>query len=247
VIQAAALRAGLHLSQGDLAAAQAWIANSGLSPDDSEASHPGQREVGYLSLARVLDAQGRQTEALSLLDRLMRSAQTEERYGSAIAILVLQSLVYRKWGGTAGALERLEHALALAEPEGYVRVFLDERHPMRALLADLQSMIKQRIGAAFDSRSLRLMAYADKLLAAFSPPTPFPTQASGTGIEPLSERELEILRLISKGLTNQEIAAMLVVAVSTVKSHINNLYGKLGTNRRTQAIAIARDLGLLSE
>jgi LuxR family maltose regulon positive regulatory protein len=247
VIQAAALRAGLHLSQGDLAAAQAWIANSGLSPDDSEASHPGQREVGYLSLARVLNAQGRQTEALSLLDRLMESAQAEERFGSAIAIFVLQSLVYQTQSDRASALERLEHALALAEPEGYVRVFLDEGDPMRALLADIQSMIKQRIGAAFDSHSLRLKAYADKLLATFPPSAPLPTQASETGIEPLSERELEILRFISMGLTNKEIAVQLVVAVSTVKSHINNLYGKLGTNRRTQAVAIARNQGLLNE
>jgi hypothetical protein len=95
VTQAAALRARLQLSLGDLGAAEVWAVNSGLSPDDTQASHPGLREVEYLSLARVLDAQGRLAEALSLLDRLMQSAQAEKRDGSAIAILVTQALVNR--------------------------------------------------------------------------------------------------------------------------------------------------------
>lgn len=103
------------------------------------------------------------------------------------------------------------------------------------------------MSTALDNSSLRMLAYTEKLLAAFSQPTPIETQGTGTVIEALSERELEILRLISMGLTNQEIAYTLVIAVSTVKSHINSLYAKLGTKRRTQAMAIARELGLLSD
>jgi LuxR family maltose regulon positive regulatory protein len=91
------------------------------------------------------------------------------------------------------------------------------------------------------------VAYIDKLLAVFPQPNPAPKSSDGALPEPLSDRELDILRLIASGRSNQEIADILVIAVSTVKSHINNLYGKLGTNRRTEAIAIAREMGLLSE
>ena len=98
-----------------------------------------------------------------------------------------------------------------------------------------------------DEETLSLLAYIDRLLAAFSHPAPVEKSMPGTLLEPLSERELEILRLIALGKTNKEIADTLVIAISTVKSHINHLYGKLGTSRRTQAIAIARDLGLISE
>jgi LuxR family maltose regulon positive regulatory protein len=243
VTQAAALRACLQLAQDDLEAATAWAENSGLGPDDQEASHPGFREVEYLSLARVLNAQGRHAEALSLLDRLMRSAQSEERDGSAIAILALQALVHQAQGNRTGALECLERALVLAEPEGYVRIFVDEGEPMRSLLADFQSMISKRprVGEA----SPRLLAYASRLLAAFSGAGPASTPTSESPADSLNEREMEVLRLIHAGLTNQEIADRIVIAVSTVKWHINHLYAKLGVHTRTQALVRAKELGLL--
>jgi LuxR family maltose regulon positive regulatory protein len=118
---------------------------------------------------------------------------------------------------------------------------------MRLLLAKLQSTLRQKAAAKIDPSSNKLLTYTDKLLAAFSQPAPVEKPKPATMPEPLSERELEILQLIASGSSNQEIAEILVIALSTVKSHINNLYGKLGTNRRTQAIALARDLGLLSE
>jgi LuxR family maltose regulon positive regulatory protein len=243
--QAAALRAGLQLAQGDLGAAEAWAANSGLSPEDPEVDHPSWREVEYLTLARVLDAQGRHGEALSLLDRLMGSAQAEERHGSAIGILAIQAVVNQTQGNRTRALECLERVLALAEPEGYIRVFVDEGEPMRSLLAEFQSMIRKRLPAGADETSFRLLAYANKLLAAFSGPGPAVTPKSESLTDSLNEREMEVLHLIHAGLTNQEIADQLVIAVSTVKWHINHLYAKLGVHTRTQALARAKELGLL--
>ena len=248
--QAAALRACLQLAQGDLGAAEVWAANSGLSPDDPVASHPGWREVEYLSLARVLSAQGRYAEALSLLDLLMQSAQAEERHGSAIAIFASQALVNQAQRNRARALQCLERALALAEPEGYVRTFLDEGEPMRLLIHDLRAAITRRAPA-----DLRLLAYIDRLLQAFAgadlAPPPYASSgqqpSNGRLVDSLSERELEVLRLIQAGYNNQEIAEQLVIAVSTVKTHLNNLYGKFGVHSRTQAVAIARDLGFLSD
>jgi LuxR family maltose regulon positive regulatory protein len=245
VTQAAALRVCLQLAQGDLGSATAWAANSGLSPDDPAASHPGFREEEYLSLARVLDAQGRHAEALSLLDRLMGSAQAEERGGSAIAILAIQAVVNQAQGNRTRALECLERALVLAEPEGYVRIFVDEGEPMRWLLADFQSKTRKRLRAEADETSRRLVAYANRLLAAFSGPGPAFTPTPESPADSLNEREMEVLRLIHAGLTNQEIADQIVVAVSTVKWHINHLYAKLGVHTRTQALARAKELGLL--
>jgi LuxR family maltose regulon positive regulatory protein len=247
VTLAAALRAGLQLAHGDLNAALFWAENCGLSPDDAEATHVGWREVEYLTLARVLDAQGKHTEASSLLERLLNAAQTGGRIGSAIEISVVQAIVQHMQGNRAHTLECLEYALTLAEPEGFLRTFIDEGEPMRQLLLDYQSTIKKRIGDSVDSDSLRLLAYTDKLLAAFSQPAAIKKPESESLLEPLSERELDILRLIATGRSNQEIADILVIAMSTVKSHINSIYGKLGTNRRTQAVVIARDAGLLSE
>jgi LuxR family maltose regulon positive regulatory protein len=247
VALAAALRARLQLARGDLQAAANWAANSGLGPDDTEASHPGWREVEYLTLACLLAAQDRHDEASSLLDRLLRSAEAEERNGSAIGILAIQSVLMKSQGNTASALAILERTLTLAEPEGYIRVFVEEGVPMHTLLSNFQSLIRQRISSGADSASLRLLTYTEKLLAAFSRPTGVETIESGAILEPLTERELEILRLLSTGLSNKEIADILVIAVSTVKSHINGLYGKLGTHRRTEAVAIARDRGLLTD
>jgi LuxR family maltose regulon positive regulatory protein len=243
--QAAALIARLQLAQSDRAAAEAWAADSGLSPDGPQASHAGLREVEYLTLARVLDAQGRHGEALSLLQRLLQSAQVEGRTGSVITILALQALSVQTQGDTAAALALLERALTLAEPEGYVRVFVDEGAPMRVLLNAFQALLEKRLANRTDDASRRLLAYTGRLLAAFSWQPLGSSQGPATLPEPLTERELEILKLISQGLSNKEIADSLVIAVSTVKSHINTLYAKLGTHRRTEAVAIARDLGLL--
>jgi LuxR family maltose regulon positive regulatory protein len=242
--QAAALRARLQLALGDLGAAEAWGQSSGLSSGDQAISHPGLSEVEYLTFARLLSAQGRRAEALSLLDRLLESAEADGRNGSEIAISVLQSLVYQAQGNLPGAHARLEHALALAAPEGYLRVFLDEGEAMRALISQWRAQARLQLGLTIGQQGC--LAYAERLMAAFGAPQTAgpPSQAAGLG-EPLSERELDVLRLIAAGHSNKEIAEMLVIAVSTVKSHINSLYAKLGTQRRAQAILIARQRALL--
>jgi ATP/maltotriose-dependent transcriptional regulator MalT len=118
---------------------------------------------------------------------------------------------------------------------------------MRMLLLDYQSIVKQRVGTLDQSETIEALAYLDRLLAAFPSQTDPGTPGQGMLPEPLSERELDILRLIATGRSNQEIADILVIAVSTVKSHVNNLYGKLGTSRRTEAISLARQRGLLND
>ena len=135
----------------------------------------------------------------------------------------------------------------LAEPEGFVRSFVDGGEPIHLLLLDYQSMISKRHAGGFDSEAIRLLTYSDKLLGVFSTDLSIEITEPDSIPESLSERELDVLRLIATGRTNQEIADILVIALSTVKSHINNIYGKLGTKRRAQAIASARDLGFIDE
>jgi LuxR family maltose regulon positive regulatory protein len=245
--QVAALRAHLQLTQGNLEAAANWAALSGLSLDDEQASHPGWHEREYLTLARVLTAQVRHTEALFLLDRLQQAAEVEGRVGSVIEILAQQSMVFQQQGNPTRALASLERAMKMAEPEGYVRTFVDECEPMRQLLLEYKSIYESKPVNQIDQESHRLLAYADRLLFAFPQSIPVGRTESESGLDPLTERELEVLQLIEEGLSNQEIAEEMVVAVSTVKSHINSLYSKLGTHRRTQAINIAKDQGLLSD
>lgn len=247
VTQAAALCARLNLASGDLFAAESWAMSCGLHPDDEQANHPGSREVEYLTLARVLRKQGRHGEALSLLDRLLQAAQAEDRKGSVIAILIVKSCLLQEKGDTAAALVWLEHALTLAEPEGYFRIFVEEGALMRTLLLRFRAHLQKYSGGAANEYSVSLLDYTKKLLAALPRPSP----PVGSQQEPLlgevSERELEVLYLINEGLTNQEIADQLVIAVSTVKTHINHLYGKFGVRSRTQVLATARQLGLLPD
>jgi LuxR family maltose regulon positive regulatory protein len=221
-----------------------WAATIELSTDNP--LNPAL-EYEYITLARVQLASGRVEECQQLLARLQPPAETAGRMSRAIEILALKSLVAVAQHNEDEALATLNRALVLAEPEGFIRSFVDEGEPMRRLLLDYLSAIKKQIGNGIDNESLHLLTYTDKLLAAFLQPPPEVIKKQDTLPEPLSERELDILRLIATGRTNQEIAEILVIAVSTVKSHINNLYGKLGTNRRTEAIAIARELGLISE
>ena len=156
-----------------------------------------------------------------------------------IEILVLQALARHMQGDTSAALEPLQRSLTLAESEGYVRVFVDEDNPMARLLYEALSH-----GVESD--------YVRRLLAAFPVAEPeqtmsSPSRVSGSElVEPLSERELEVLQLIAEGLTNQEVATRLYLSLHTVKVHARNIYGKLGARSRTQAVAKGKALGILS-
>jgi LuxR family maltose regulon positive regulatory protein len=221
----------LWLAQGDLASAIRWA--DGRQPAGSEASGFTQ-EWSEIARARILIARGLLNEATSLLERLARSAETGRRNGRLIEILVLQAMALHSQNRAAHALTVLEKALSLAKPEGYVRVFVDEGPPMVALLRQAAS------------RSIA-PEYISKLLAACGeePRGAAKGKPIPALIEPLSERELEVLRLVADGLSNQEIADALILAAGTIKAHVHNVYGKLGVRGRTQAIARARELGLL--
>ena len=211
-------------------------------------------EYDWIVPAQALIAQGRNskdlsvlTQALAYLEQLLPKVELLGLVWVQVKTHLLRALTYALLSHPSQAQASLERALTLAEPEGYIRVFVDEVDPMRLLLLDYQSIIKKKIGDGVDGESFRLLSYTDKLLASFSQPAAVGQPKSETIPEPLSERELDILRLIATGRTNQEIAEILVIAVSTVKSHINSLYGKVGARNRVEAIALARDLGILSD
>jgi LuxR family maltose regulon positive regulatory protein len=247
---AAAYRARLDVHRGDLAAGERWAEEAGLGPDAEPAY---LNEFALLTLARILIARNEAASALRLLARLRAAAEIAGRTGSVLETRVLEALARQAGDDEAGAHSALETALALAEPEGYVRLFVDEGAPLAALLARLRSAGRR---ARHEPGTPALHAYVDRLLAAFAPPGP----ASGHGAsgriaigpspalpEPLTPREGEVLALIADGLTNPEIAARLFVTVGTVKSYVNGIFAKLGAVSRTQAVARARTLGLLAD
>lgn len=220
-----------------------WLASCGLSPAD--APHPW-REAEYVALARALIALGRGGEAAPLLERLCAPAEAGGRMGPAIEMLALHALALRADGQAAAARAALLRALRLAAPEGYVRTFLDEGEPMLDALSELAQ------GAELEGQSepAELRQFVEHLLAAArTGPRPSSSISSSSStsslIEPLSGREIEVLRLVAAGRSNQEIAQALIVSPNTVKTHLKNIYAKLGAASRTQAIARARELGLL--
>src|SRR5205085_6520337 len=262
----AAWKTRVWVAQGRLGEALDWAREQGLSVSD-DLSY--LREFEHITLARVLLARYQSDradrslrEAMGLLERLLQAAEEGERTGSVIEILVLQALAHQTQGNILAALMPLERALTLAEPEGYVRIFVDEGPPMAVLLAKLHEHSRKRPRATSTNVPL---AYIERLLALLrgervqegtspaatsstsstsSPSAPTPAQPL---LDPLTERELEVLRLIAAGLSNREIAARLVLALSTVKSYVNTIYSKLQVESRTKAVARARALHLLSE
>jgi len=191
-----------------------------------------------LVLARILIAQGRLDEAARLLERLLKVAEAGGRISKEIEILILQALTHQAGGEADRALSALERALILAEPEGFIRIFVDEGPPVAHLLYEAAAR-----GTAPD--------YVHQLLDAFSTAEAEQTGPTKTRVpkpqlvDPLSEREIEVLQLIAEGLTNREIASRLFLALNTVKVHTSNIYGKLGVNNRTKAVARARALGII--
>jgi LuxR family maltose regulon positive regulatory protein len=249
-----AVKARVWVAQGKLGEALDWAREQGLSTDD-ELSY--LREFEHITLARVLlaryrndYAEGPLREASELLARLLKAADEGGRMGNVIEILVLQALACQAQGDLPAALSSLERALTLAEPERYIRIFLDEGEPMRSLIEDLRSKLESQSRGQDD----HLAAYADKLLDAFArSPTPHssvlpiknPKSKIDNLIEPLSQRELDVLRLFRTELSGPEIARELVIGLSTVRTHTKSIYSKLGVNSRRAAVRRAEELGLI--
>jgi len=236
-------RARLLLARGDVRAAAQWTTAAGLSPDD-EPDYP--REPAYLVLARVLLARNDPGPALTLLQRLLDAAANENRAGSIIEIQALRTLALAACGDQASALGALTEALTLACPQGYLRVFADEGGPMRAMLAQLpaarpgQQHAAGRIDPGYLAALVRACGQPDAV-----PPRTLAVGAAPGLAEPLTDRELEVLRLLAEGRSNQRIAHDLVVALDTVKKHVTHVLGKLGAANRTEAVARARQFGLI--
>jgi LuxR family maltose regulon positive regulatory protein len=225
----ASAQARLALIRGDLAAASRWAHAAGLSADD-KLDH--WRESEYLTLARLLLAQAQTEKALALLERLRQGAEDGQRMSTVIQALLLQALVFQARNEHRSALIALEQSLALAEPQGYTRLILDEGPAVAELLPEVGFR-----RAAIDP------GYLANLQAALD--SPGIDDARGL-VEPLTGRELEVLRHIAAGLSNRQIADELVITVATVKKHAGNIYGKLGVQSRTQAVARGMELGLLA-
>jgi LuxR family maltose regulon positive regulatory protein len=233
---AAAHSVKFGLARGDIEFAESWAQTNDL---DVDGDYEHYREIEYLVLARVLIAQERFEEAHSLVERICRIAQEIGKRQTEFEALILLSLVCSAQGETDQALGYLEKALSIGEPQGYIRIFVDEGPPMASLLYEA---LKREITPD----------HVQRLLAAF--PDTDPKEAVSTKlqvdrsglIEPLSEREIEVLQFLAKGLTNQVVATRLFISLHTVKAHTRNIYSKLGVNNRTQAVDRARTLGILS-
>ncbi|MCQ3937846.1 MAG: helix-turn-helix transcriptional regulator [Chloroflexi bacterium] len=233
----AAHKARIHLRQGRLDKAQAWARERSLSVKD-EASYLGEYE--HLTLARVCLAEGSFAGVHEMLERLLALAESQKRMGSVIEILLTQALVHQAQGNHPQALSALERALILAEPEGYIRIFVNEGEAMRSLLSDLRAK----------SPAHPLLRYVDRILNFFPQSAEIIFQSKIQNrkseiVEPLTNREIEILRLIAAGHSNTEIGQRLYLALSTVKGHNLRIFNKLQVENRTEAVARARELGLL--
>ncbi len=237
-----AQRARLLLAQGNLTEAARWTRECGLDADD-EPDYSGERE--HLVLARVLLAQREAERALALLDRLHAAAAAQDRAGSLIEIGALRALALAADGQEAAAVNTLAGALTLACPQGYVRVFADEGPPMAALLGRL---IAAQRAEHTTARRVPLGCLA-RLQQAFDTEHPVPDHGRATApqgiVEPLTSRELEVLEMLAAGRSNQAIARELVVTLDTVKKHVSHVLGKLGAANRTEAVARAKQLGMI--
>ena len=227
-----AMKAHVWIKQGHIHRASSWAQDRGLTLDRA-VTYLNEYELMTLARLHIVliensDAANTIHALTNLLERLLDAAENDKRMGSVIEIRILQARLHWMLQSQEQALDMLQQALKLAEPEGYVRTFVDEGMVMREMLSEA---VAQDI----------FPSYSQKLLRAFKSTSP----ASQPLIDPLSERELEILQLIGDGLSNREVSERLFIALDTVKGHNRNIYQKLQVKRRTEAVARARELGLI--
>ena len=224
----AAMQTQIYLYQGNIAAA----------------AQTAQQYDLPLIQARVLIAQGDPSAALALLEPHRQLVQEKNWQDQLLRVLILQALAHHLQGDKDAARQVLGEALTLAEPEGFIRLFIEKGEPMRSLIVDFRAWIEKQSG----DRTYLHREYVDKILAAFAPSQTALTSTTKNGqselIEPLSQRELEVLQLVCQGLSNQEICRRLFLALDTVKGHNRRIFEKLDVHRRTEAIARARELNL---
>ena len=238
IVGAALWKARLHLMRDEPQAAASDLERASDVSDVPRSTRDSER----ISLARLLIAREDYDEALQLLDRLREAAQAADRRGNVIEILMLQAMALRAGDEKIRAMDVMGQALALGEPEGYVRAFVDEGPAMVVLLYET---LEARQRGRLEPANKVPVHYFRKLIAVLE------RDVTGTALpdtgppEPLSERELEVLQLIAVGKSNRRIATELFVSVGTVKTHINNVYRKLDAHSRTHAVARARELDLI--
>jgi LuxR family maltose regulon positive regulatory protein len=234
--------------RADTSLASRWAETCGLSHEDNP---DYVKEFSHLVFARWLLATDKTKEVLSLLSRLLPAVEKGGRQRIAIEIMILQAIAHHSAGNDADAIKTIETALLLAQPGGLMRTFIDEGETVSKLLLEL---LKQK-GKCWEAEKPELLRYVVKLKDAFGPSAPVLTARMAATQEkplpwwyvedPLSERELEVLQHLARGLTNQEIADKLFLSAGTVKHHVSNIYQKLDVHSRTQALERGRSLKVL--
>ncbi len=237
---AAAMKARLFIVQGNLAAAGAWAREHNVSADDTFSY---LHEYEHITLARLRIAEGALDEALGLLGRLAVAAENGGRIGSLIEIQLLQSLAHYAQGNMAQAVDVLAEGLISAESQGYIQLFVAEGQPV----AELLDTLSRAVDTHFDANAPQMQAYIRRLIAALSPnrPIPIPPEPKHALVDPLSKREIDVLRLLTTNLSGPQIANELMVSLNTFRTHTKNIYSKLGVNSRRAAVRRASELSLL--
>jgi LuxR family maltose regulon positive regulatory protein len=244
-------RALIEIAKGNIAAAANWEQTYGL---DMDAEPPFALEYEYFILARMLLAQGKTQRAIHIASQLLRMAEKSERTGVMISNLSLLAAAYEASNNSKLAMHVLGRALALAEPQGYIRTFINMGAPMEGLLKKLRKVYLARQQNGNDQAWTFSLNYIDTLLAASGNAQGAlnneierlpDTQPMQPLLESLSEREQEVLQLLAAGQSNREIAQHLIVGLNTVKTHVKSIYAKLDVHSRTQALVRAQSLRLL--
>jgi LuxR family maltose regulon positive regulatory protein len=246
------LAARLAIWQGDLVAAERWVSQCTSASESRSVSAAGDleglirsrlfREIGRTTLARYYLVRGEPAQAVAVLEPPLADLQGRSMWGNRVELLALRALAHQAQGNTAQAQLDLEQALELAEPEGFVRTFVEEGEPMRCLLVEAAQQGRAREYALY--LLMNMEAGAQPPLSDRGPSLER-TGGHPSLVEPLTEREMEVLRFLQTSLTTPEIASEMGIAPSTVRTFVKNVYGKLGVHRRLDAIEQAKVLGLL--